>query len=170
MRGRVAKPWMRPTGVTGFLRSLAIGMCTPLLLASCRTPRDHSTSAAIGLLRSVHAALKDYKATCGGFPSTLSALASPRNGAEKSCQALGNLSDGTMQQLTAAPQATDQYVWDYSASEPMDSAPALHRRYVLRGHWEGSAQDIHQALWTSERGTIRIARGKQAMPTDAVLE
>jgi hypothetical protein len=131
-------------------------------LIGCRSHPEPVASRAVSRLRELRGAVVEYKKACGRFPPTLQALAAPQGEADPSCAELrarrAGADDAGIAQLLNGATVVDAYQWSY-VGRP--AGFQLHATY--RGDGE------RHSFFTDHTGTIRLALGRPAGPTDEPL-
>ena len=140
------------------------------VLMACRShPVDGKTSQAIGEVRTLIRALDEYRKDCAGFPSTLDRLlADP--GEAKGCNGYGVISTADhLGALRREPTTRAEYEWSYRAVRPVvGRVPVVYQNFELTATWGGP--DVRYSFWTSDAGTIHLARGRSATSRDEVVQ
>lgn len=120
-------------------------------------------------MRTLCAALEQYKRRCSAYPAALAQLAPPGAGARADCERLGVVTDGALVERLLSPQpSSPQYVWTYLPNESASSGGGRFSHYELRADSLGG-DDSRPSFWVSDEGRMTLARGRPASAADQVM-
>jgi hypothetical protein len=138
--------------------------------AACVSHPPGWASLAAGNVRTLCAALEQYKATCEAYPDDLTRLAPPSRGAKPTCERLGVVSDAVLvESLLLSPRpSSPNYTFAYVPDAPLTSHRGGFAHYQLRATYIGKDR-AQPSFWVSDAGRMTVAKGHPASASDEAM-